>query len=63
MNREQMAERYSYLLNEHTILGNQIASIKGGNFELNQSQLNEVKKLEYNQNLIENEIQKMMINF
>ena len=63
MNREQMAERYSHLLNEHTILGNQIASIKGGNFELNQSQLNEVKKLEYGQSLIENEIQKMMINF
>jgi hypothetical protein len=63
MDREQMAERYSYLLNEHTILGNQIASIKGNNFELNQNQINEIKKLEYNQSLIEGEIQRMMINF
>ncbi len=53
MDREALAQRYSYLLNEHTILGNQIASIKGQNFELNQSQLNEIKKLEYSQGMIE----------
>jgi hypothetical protein len=63
MDREALAQRYSYLLNEHTILGNQIASIKGQNFELNQSQLNEIKKLEYSQGMIESEIQKMMSNF
>lgn len=63
MDRESMAQRYSYLLNEHTILGNQIASIKGENFELNQTQLNEIKKLEYSQGVIEFEIQKMMNNF
>lgn len=63
MDRESLAQRYSHLLNEHTILGNQIASIKGQNFELNQSQIDEIKKLEYNQGVIEFEIQKMMNNF
>ena len=53
MDRESLAQRYSHLLNEHTILGNQIASIKGQNFELNQSQINEIKKLEYSQGVIE----------
>lgn len=63
MDREALAQRYSYLLNEHTILGNQIASIKGQNFELNQAQVNEISQLERKQSLIENEIQKMMNNF
>ena len=63
MDREALAQRYSYLLNEHTILGNQIASIKGQNFELNQAQVNEISQLERKQSLIESEIQKMMNNF
>ena len=55
-----MAERYTQLLNEHTILGNRIAAIKAENLELNQSQINEVRKFEHMQNQIEAEIQRMM---
>lgn len=62
MNREQMAERYSQLLNEHTILSNQIAAIKAENLELTQSQINEVRRFEHRQGQIEGEIQKMMTN-
>jgi hypothetical protein len=60
MNREEMAERYTQLLNEHTILANQIAAIKAENLELTQPQINEVKKFEHRQSLIEGEIQRMM---
>jgi hypothetical protein len=60
MNRENMAERYSQLLNEHTILANQISAIKAENIELTQSQINEVRKFEHRQSLIEGEIQRMM---
>ncbi len=35
-----MAERYSQLLNEHTILSNRIAAIKAENLELTQSDYN-----------------------
>jgi hypothetical protein len=60
MNRENMAERYSQLLNEHTILSNRIAAIKAENLELTQSQINEVRKFEHRQSQIEGEVQKMM---
>jgi hypothetical protein len=60
MNRENMSERYSQLLNEHTILANQISAIKAENIELTQSQINEVRKFEHRQSLIEGEIQRMM---
>jgi hypothetical protein len=60
MNRENMAERYSQLLNEHTILFNQISAIKAENLELTQSQINEVKRFEHRQGQIESEIKKMM---
>ena len=60
MNRENMAERYSQLLNEHTILFNQISAIKAENLELTQSQINEVRRFEHRQNQIESEIKQMM---
>ena len=49
MNNEQKAMMYGQLLNEHTRLHNKINEIKGQNFELNQKQLNEIKKLESQQ--------------
>jgi hypothetical protein len=60
MNRENMAERYSQLLNEHTILANQISAIKAENLELTQSQINEVRRFEHRQSQIESEIKQMM---
>jgi hypothetical protein len=39
--------KYERLLNEHRVVSNQIAEIKGQSFELNEQQKLEIKKLEY----------------
>jgi hypothetical protein len=60
MTNEQKAQQYGQLLNEHTRLGNKIASIKGESIELNTSQLNEIRNLESKQVQIMNSLQRMM---
>ena len=60
MNNEQKAQRYNYLLSEHTKISNQIQSIKGESIDLNQSQLQKISRLENQLMMIMNEIQGMM---
>ena len=62
MTNEQKAQQYGQLLNEHTRLGNRIASIKGESIELNTSQLNEIRNLESKQVQIMNSLQRMMMS-
>ena len=60
MTNEQKAQRYNYLLSEHTKISNQIQSIKGESIDLNQSQLQKISRLENQLMMIMNEIQGMM---
>ena len=60
MNNEQKAQRYNYLLSEHTKISNQIQSIKGESIDLNESQLQRISKLNNQLRLIMNEIQGML---
>jgi hypothetical protein len=45
MTNEQKAQRYNYLLGEHTKISNQIQSIKGESIDLNESQQQRILKL------------------
>lgn len=60
MTNEQKAQRYNYLLSEHTKISNQIQSIKGESIDLNQPQLQKISRLENQLMMIMNEIQGMM---
>ncbi len=60
MNIEQKAQRYNYLLGEHTKISNQIQSIKGESIDLNESQQQRISKLNNQLVMIMNEIQGMM---
>ena len=60
MNNEQKAQRYNYLLGEHTKISNQIQSVKGESIDLNESQLQKISRLENQLRMIMNEIQGMM---
>ena len=62
MTNEQKAQQYGQLLNEHTRLGNRIASIKGESIELNNTQLNEIRNLESKQIQIMNSLQRLMMS-
>jgi hypothetical protein len=46
MNNEQKAQMYNQLMYEYTKTQNQISSIKGESFELNEKQLSEIRDLE-----------------
>lgn len=60
MTNEQKAQRYNYLLSEHTKISNQIQSIKGESIDLNESQLQRISKLNNQLRVIMNEIQGML---
>ena len=60
MNNDQKAALYGRLLNEHTRLQNQIASIKGESIDLNQQQLNKIKELQQRQLKVMNEINRLL---
>jgi hypothetical protein len=60
MNMEQKAQRYNYLLGEHTKISNQIQSIKGESIDLNSSQQQRISVLNNQLLSIMNEIQGMM---
>jgi hypothetical protein len=60
MSMEQKAQRYNYLLGEHTKISNQIQSIKGESIDLNESQQQRISKLNNQLIMIMNEIQGMM---
>jgi hypothetical protein len=57
---EQKAQRYNYLLGEHTKISNQIQSIKGESIDLNSSQQQRISVLNNQLLSIMNEIQGMM---
>lgn len=61
MNNDQKAAYYGQLLNEHTRLQNQIASIKGESIDLNQQQLGKIKELHQKQLKIMNEINRLLV--
>ena len=46
MNNELKAQKYNQLMYEYTKTQNQISSIKGESFELNEKQLSEIRDLE-----------------
>ena len=56
MNQEQKAQRYQYLLFEFDKLSNQIASIKGENLEMNDSQNSRIRQLQMSQGVLVNEM-------
>ena len=56
MNQEQKAQRYQYLLHEFDKLSNQIASIKGENLEMNESQNSRISQLQTRQGQLVNEM-------
>ena len=60
MNNDQKAALYGRLLNEHTRLQNEIASIKGESFDLNTEQRNRIKQLEQTQIRIMNDINRLL---
>ena len=60
MTNEQKAQRYNFLLGEHTKISNMIQSIKGESIDLNQPQLQKISRLENQLMMIMNEIQKML---
>lgn len=60
MTEEQKAQVYGQLLNEHTRLHNRINEIKGQNLDLNQKQIQEIRKLEYQQVDIMNKIRQLL---
>ena len=60
MDNEQKAAMYGRLLNEHTKLQNEISSIKGESFDLNNEQRNRIKELEQRQIRIMNDINRLL---
>ena len=60
MNNEQKAQEYNMLLSRFTQLGNRIQEIKGQDLELNQQQLQQIEKLQQEQQFIMSKINAMM---
>lgn len=60
MNNEQKAQEYNMLLSRFTQLGNRIQEIKGQDLELNQQQLQQIEKLQQEQQFIMSKISSMM---
>lgn len=60
MTENQKALLYGQLLNEHTRLHNRINEIKGQNIDLNQTQINDIRRLESQQYQIMRQINVMM---
>ena len=60
MNDNQKAQLYSNLTYGFDKLANEISSIKGENIDLNQEQLNRIRKLQEEQGRIMNQLQQIM---
>ena len=60
MTNEQKAQRYNFLLGEHTKISNMIQSIKGESIELNENQQQRISRLNNQLMMIMNEIQGML---
>jgi hypothetical protein len=60
MNDEQKAQQYSNLTYGFDRIANEIASIKGESLDLNQEQLNKIKKLQEQQGRIMAQLQQIM---
>ena len=60
MNNELKAQEYNILLSRFTQLGNRIHEIKGQDLELNQQQLQQIEKLQQEQQFIMSKISSMM---
>ncbi len=60
MNEQQKAQQYSSLLYELDRLGNEIASIKGEDINLNETQLKRINSLTIKQNQVMGKLQELM---
>lgn len=60
MNEQQKAQQYSSLLYELDRLGNEIASIKGEDINLNEIQLKRINTLTIKQNQVMGKLQELM---
>lgn len=60
MNEEQKSQHYSNLLYELDRLGNEIASIKGEDINLNETQLKRISSLTIKQNQVMGKLQELM---
>lgn len=60
MNNELKAQEYNMLLSRFTQLSNRIQEIKGQDLELNQQQLQQIEKLQQEQQFIMSKINAMM---
>ncbi len=60
MNEQQKSQQYSNLLYELDRLGNEIASIKGEDINLNETQLKRINALTIKQNQVMGKLQELM---
>lgn len=60
MNEQQKSQQYSNLLYELDRLGNEIASIKGEDINLNETQLKRINSLTIKQNQVMGKLQELM---
>jgi hypothetical protein len=60
MNNEDKARKYDQLMSEYHHLGNQISQIKSESFDLNETQLKQIRVLSEKQTYLMNIINEMM---
>ena len=60
MNNDEKAKKYDQLMSEYHHLGNQISQVKSESFDLNESQLKQIRVLSEKQTDLMNIINEMM---
>lgn len=60
MTQEEKSRIYSALLFEHDKLSNRINSIKGESLEMSQSQIDQIRKLQYRQGQLVEQMRSLM---
>jgi hypothetical protein len=60
MNNEDKARKYDQLMSEYHHLGNQISQVKSESFDLNETQLKQIRVLSEKQTYLMNIINEMM---
>lgn len=60
MTNEEKGKRYQQLTYDYDLLSNKINSIKGEDFELNENQNRQIRELQNRQQIIMNEVNRLM---
>jgi hypothetical protein len=60
MNNDEKAKKYDQLMSEYHHLGNQISQVKSESFDLNETQLKQIRVLSEKQTYLMNIINEMM---